>query len=82
MTDYDKVRLRFDPELAGSQHCNLSSAAGPQGGTIQQVFFGSESDQEIVAAMTTEQRVQRAITLFRDNEPPDGYYGAFSGGKD
>lgn len=51
-------------------------------GTIQQVFFGPESDQEIVAAMTTEQRVQRAITLFRDNEPPEGYYGAFSGGKD
>lgn len=32
--------------------------------------------------MTLQQRVDRAIVLLREHEPPEGYYLAFSGGKD
>ena len=40
----------------------------------------TEADQ--VHEMTLDQRVERAIALLRDNVPPEGYYVAFSGGKD
>lgn len=37
---------------------------------------------ELVRSMTLAQRVHRAITLLREHEPSEGYYLAFSGGKD
>lgn len=40
------------------------------------------TDAEAVREMTLEQRKARAIKLLQDNEPEDGYYLAFSGGKD
>ena len=50
--------------------------------TIQTMLFGSESNHEIVAALSLDERIQRAANLLRENEPEEGYYGAFSGGKD
>jgi phosphoadenosine phosphosulfate reductase len=40
------------------------------------------SDAQLVASMTMEQRIARAVELLREHEPDDGYYLAFSGGKD
>lgn len=40
------------------------------------------TDAEDVAEMSLQDRVDRAIQLLKDNEPDDGYYLAFSGGKD
>ena len=40
------------------------------------------SDKDRVMRMDLETRVMRALSLLRDNEPEDGYYVAFSGGKD
>jgi phosphoadenosine phosphosulfate reductase len=48
----------------------------------QSRLLGSESDLEKVSRMDLDDRVARAIALLRDNEPDDGYYLAFSGGKD
>jgi phosphoadenosine phosphosulfate reductase len=35
-----------------------------------------------IPQLTLAERVERAIALLRDHVPPDGYYVAFSGGKD
>jgi phosphoadenosine phosphosulfate reductase len=35
-----------------------------------------------IPQLTLSERVERAIALLRDHVPPDGYYVAFSGGKD
>lgn len=37
---------------------------------------------ELVRSMTPSQRLDRAIALLREHEPAEGYYLAFSGGKD
>ena len=50
---------------------------------IQTMLFGDpESEREIVSSLTMDKRIQRAITLLREHEPEEGYYLAFSGGKD
>jgi phosphoadenosine phosphosulfate reductase len=41
-----------------------------------------ESEREKVARTPLAERVERAVALLRTNEPADGYYLAFSGGKD
>lgn len=41
-----------------------------------------ETERERVARMPLAERVERATKLLQDNEPADGYYLAFSGGKD
>lgn len=40
------------------------------------------TDAEATASMSLDQLTNRAIKLLRDNEPQEGYYLAFSGGKD
>jgi phosphoadenosine phosphosulfate reductase len=49
---------------------------------LQYRLIGEPSDRELVAEMSLDEKVQRAINLIRQNEPEAGYYGAFSGGKD
>lgn len=49
---------------------------------LQYYLIGEPSDRELVAAMSLDGRIKRAVTLLREHEPEDGYYGAFSGGKD
>lgn len=46
----------------------------------EQIMWPSERDE--VLAMSMEQLEARAIALLRLHEPPEGYYLAFSGGKD
>ena len=41
-----------------------------------------ETDGEKVSKLSLSDKVERAIKLLKDNEPEDGYYLAFSGGKD
>lgn len=43
---------------------------------------GLETQRDIVGSLNLSERVERAIELLRLHEPPDGYYLAFSGGKD
>lgn len=45
-------------------------------------LFGKKTELETVAEMPLADRVVRAIKLLKDNEPDNGYYLAFSGGKD
>jgi phosphoadenosine phosphosulfate reductase len=42
----------------------------------------AETESAKVAEMNLQQRVDRAIALLKAHEPEDGYYLAFSGGKD
>lgn len=44
--------------------------------------FHEYTDLEYVARMSQGQIIDRAIKLLQANEPPEGYYLAFSGGKD
>jgi phosphoadenosine phosphosulfate reductase len=44
--------------------------------------FVKMTEQDKVAMLTLEEKVERAIALFRQHEPEEGYYLAFSGGKD
>jgi phosphoadenosine phosphosulfate reductase len=47
------------------------------------LFDGFEpTDSQAVAGMGLEGRIERAVALLREHEPPEGYYLAFSGGKD
>jgi phosphoadenosine phosphosulfate reductase len=49
----------------------------------QQLLPGYEpTHSEFVDLMTHQERIDRALILLRENEPDDGYYLAFSGGKD
>lgn len=41
-----------------------------------------EDHAQVVASLSLEQRIERAVELLRANEPEEGYYLAFSGGKD
>ena len=45
-------------------------------------FIPPDTDAGIVARMTLQERVDRAIALLKKHEPEDGYYLGFSGGKD
>jgi phosphoadenosine phosphosulfate reductase len=45
-------------------------------------LWGNESDRDRVVEMSQADRIDRAIALLRQYEPADGYYLAFSGGKD
>jgi phosphoadenosine phosphosulfate reductase len=45
-------------------------------------LFGYESERDKVLGMTMQERIDRAVALLRQHEPPEGYYLAFSGGKD
>jgi phosphoadenosine phosphosulfate reductase len=45
-------------------------------------LFGYESDRDKVGGMNEDDRVARAIALLKRHEPAEGYYLAFSGGKD
>ena len=47
-----------------------------------QLLLFDPTDAEAVERMNLGQRIQRAIDLLRANEPPEGYYLAYSGGKD
>jgi len=38
--------------------------------------------QQFLPTLQPEDHVKRAIRLLQEHEPPEGYYGAFSGGKD
>ena len=40
------------------------------------------TDRARVEGMSQDDRIARAIALLREHEPPEGYYLAFSGGKD
>ena len=40
------------------------------------------TEQELVERISFQERVERAIKLIKDNQPENGYYLAFSGGKD
>lgn len=42
--------------------------------------FGS--DAQLVASLSLDEKIERAIRILRENAPPEGYYLAFSGGKD
>jgi phosphoadenosine phosphosulfate reductase len=48
----------------------------------QNLGFVSPMPIDTVRAMDINERVLRAIELLREHEPDDGYYVAFSGGKD
>ena len=51
--------------------------------TKEQLLNGFQfTDAETVASMSLAERKTRAIELLKENEPDDGYYLAFSGGKD
>lgn len=49
---------------------------------IQIRLFGEAPDRDKVSALSLDQKVERAIALLQEQEPLDGYYFAFSGGKD
>lgn len=46
------------------------------------MFLDSHTERGKVAQMDMAQRIERAVALLREHEPADGYYLAFSGGKD
>lgn len=48
----------------------------------QMTLDGCATDAQIVASLTLDEKIERAIALLRAHEPPEGYYLAFSGGKD
>lgn len=48
----------------------------------QQLTFFNDDPVLTVPNMPLKERVERAIALLQENEPDDGYYLAFSGGKD
>jgi phosphoadenosine phosphosulfate reductase len=49
---------------------------------LRQMFMFDPTDADRVKYMNLADRVKRAIDLLKDNEPPEGFYLAFSGGKD
>lgn len=48
----------------------------------QQLTFFNDDPVLTVPNMPLKERIDRAIALLQENEPDDGYYLAFSGGKD
>jgi len=48
----------------------------------RQLFLLPPTDPDLVRNSPLPDRVARVIKLLKDNEPPEGYYLAFSGGKD
>lgn len=51
-------------------------------GELMTALPGLESEADKVHALDLEGRIDRAVELLRMHEPEDGYYLAFSGGKD
>lgn len=49
---------------------------------LQERLFGAYTEAEIVPSMGLDDIVQRAVDLLREQSPCNGYYLAFSGGKD
>jgi phosphoadenosine phosphosulfate reductase len=49
---------------------------------MNQLLMFAPTDQETVTRLTLTDRVARAVQLLKDHEPAEGYYLAFSGGKD
>lgn len=56
---------------------------GRAGGEMSEFLPGFDlTDAQKVSMLSLPERVDRAVLLLREHEPVDGYYGAFSGGKD
>ena len=50
--------------------------------SYQEKLVGLETEEDNVHRLDLAGRVDRAVQLLKDNEPADGYYLGFSGGKD
>lgn len=85
-------RRRPVGECQGEVDCGFGVAKGAEGFAVSvssnkimpddNFIIPPDTDAGIVARMTLQERVDRAIKLLKEHEPAEGYCLAYSGGKD